>query len=195
MIDVFNEVETRPTGLVHESTFQQIKKMYLVDPEKAGELAISAIELILTDQISSDDVMIDMLLTPAQIVNDNNVSKYEMKMENSKQKKIRDMKLVEIAEMMRQGLKQKEIAQKIGTTQQNISYRVGVIRTQYPDLLLPQGAETANDTNDTNDTNGTNLYKNKICTNGTNDTNKNVCTKEVFVKNEDGQEAAQSFRF
>jgi transcriptional regulator len=60
-----------------------------------------------------------------------------MKMENSKQKKIRDMKLVEIAEMMKQGLKQKEIAQKIGTTQQNISYRVGVIRAQYPDLLLP----------------------------------------------------------
>lgn len=189
MIDVFNEVEIRPTGVVHESTFQQIKKMYLVDPEKAGELAISAIELILTDQISSDDVMIDMLLTPAQIVNDNNVSKYEMKMENSKQKKIRDMKLVEIAEMMKQGLKQKEIAQRIGTTQQNISYRVGVIRTQYPDLLLPQGTETANDTN------GTNLYKNKICTNGTNDTNKNFCTKEVFVKSEDSQEAAQSFRF
>ena len=194
MIDFFNEVEIRPTGVVHESTFQQIKKMYLVDPERAGELAISAIELILTDQISSDDVMIDMLLTPAQIVNDNNVFKYEMKMENSKQKKIRDMKLVEIAEMMKQGLKQKEIAQKIGTTQQNISYRVGVIRAQYPDLLLPQGAETA-DTNENVCTNDTNLYKNKICTNGTNDTNENVCTKEVFVKNEDGQKVAQSFRF
>lgn len=194
MIDIFNEVETRPTGLVHESTFQQIKKMYLVDPALAGELAISAIELILTDQISSDDVMIDMLLTPAQIVNDNNVSKYEMKMENSKQKKIRDMKLVEIAEMMKKGMKQKEIAEKVGTTQQNISYRVGVIRTQYPDLLLPQGSETA-DTNENVCTNGTNLYKNKICTNGTNDTNENVCTKEVFVKDKDDQNAAQSFRF
>ena len=36
--------------------------MHAVDPVKAGELAVSAIELVLTGEMSSDDVMIDMLL-------------------------------------------------------------------------------------------------------------------------------------
>ena len=84
MIELFNEVEVRGSGVVYSSTFEQIKKMYGVDPEKAGELAISAIELVLTGQISSDDVMVDMLLAPARIINDGNVAKYEMKKENSK---------------------------------------------------------------------------------------------------------------
>lgn len=146
MIEYFNDAEMRNSGVIYSSTFEQIKKLHTVDPEKAGELAISAIELVLTGQMSSDDVMIDMMLTTIKAINDSNVQKYETRVENSRQKKIREMKLAEIAELLRAGWKQREIGEKLGLSQQNISYRVGVIRAQYPELLQPQSTETAQTT-------------------------------------------------
>lgn len=104
------------------------------------------------------------------------------------------MKLAEIADLLRAGWKQREIGEKLGMSQQNVSYRIGVIRSSYPELLQPEGTETAykqneilqtdlqtvqtaqkdlqtrlydKDTNDTNNfTNGTNNTKNKIGENG-----------------------------
>ena len=77
MIEYFNDVEVRSSGVIMSSVFDQIKKMHAMDPEMAGELAISAIELVLTGQFSSDDAMIDMLLAPAKVINDHNVQRYE----------------------------------------------------------------------------------------------------------------------
>jgi hypothetical protein len=48
MIEMFNEVEMRDSGIIYNSVLEQIRKLYAVDPERAGELAISAIELTLT---------------------------------------------------------------------------------------------------------------------------------------------------
>ena len=143
MIDHFNDVEVRGSGVIMSSVFEQVKKMYAMDPEMAGELAISAIELVLTDQISSDDAMIDMLLAPAKVINDHNVQRYENRKEGSKNKKIKDMKLDEIAEMLKNGMKQKEIAERLHISQQTVSYRMGLIRTQYPELMQDRGTETA----------------------------------------------------
>lgn len=135
MIEKFNDVEVRGTGVVMSSMFEQIKKMHAVDPDLAGELAISAIELVLTGQISSDDAMIDMLLAPAKVITDNNVQRYEARKEGSKSKKIKDMKLDDIAELYKQGAKQKEIAERLHLTQQTVSYRIGLIKTSYSELL------------------------------------------------------------
>ena len=143
MIECFNDVEVRSSGVIMSSVFEQVKKMYAVDPDMAGELAISAIELVLTGQISSDDAMIDMLLAPAKVINDHNVQRYENRKEGSKNKKIKDMKLDEIAEMLQNGMKQKEIAERLHISQQTVSYRMGLIRTQYPELMQQRGTETA----------------------------------------------------
>lgn len=143
MIDHFNDVEVRGSGVIMSSVFEQVKKMYAVDPDMAGELAISAIELVLTGQFSSDDAMIDMLLAPAKVINDHNVQRYENRKEGSKNKKIKDMKLDEIAEMLQKGMKQKEIAERLHISQQTVSYRMGLIRTQYPELMQDRGTETA----------------------------------------------------
>lgn len=143
MIECFNDVEVRSSGVIMSSVFDQIKKMHAMDPEMAGELAISAIELVLTGQISSDDAMIDMLLAPAKVINDHNVQRYENRKEGSKNKKIKDMKLDEIAEMLKSGMKQKEIAERLHISQQTVSYRMGLIRTQYPELMQDRGTETA----------------------------------------------------
>jgi predicted transcriptional regulator len=189
MIEMFNDVEVRNTGLIYSSTFEQIKKMYAVDPEKAGELAISAIELVLTGQISSDDIMVDMLLAPAKAINDNNVAKYESKVENSRQKKIREMKLAEIAEMYQKGFKQREIAERLHLSQQIVSYRIGVIKTTYPDLLQPEGTQTAQINSDVYK--NTNSLQKNLQTEykNTNDTKKQnsvqICEEEEFVKEDE----------
>lgn len=201
MIEMFNEVDVRGSGVIYASTFEQIKKMYAVDPEKAGELAISAIEMVLTGQISTDDYMIDMMLTTAKAVNENNVAKYESRVEGARQKKVRDLKLAEIADLLRAGWKQREIGEKLGMSQQNISYRIGVIRSSYPELLQPEVTETAQTTYKENsilqtdlqtvqtaqkdlqtrlydkDTNGTNNF-----TNNTNNTKNEIGESGVFVE-------------
>ena len=189
MIEMFNDVEVRNTGLIYSSTFEQIKKMYAVDPEKAGELAISAIELVLTGQISSDDIMVDMLLAPAKAINDNNVAKYESKVENSRQKKIREMKLAEIAEMYQKGFKQREIAERLHLSQQIVSYRIGVIKTTYPDLPQPEGTQAAQINSDVYK--NTNSLQKNLQTEykNTNDTKKQnsvqICEEEEFVKEDE----------
>lgn len=213
MIEMFNEVDVRGSGVIYASTFEQIKKMYAVDPEKAGELAISAIEMVLTGQISTDDYMIDMMLTTAKAVNENNVAKYESRVEGARQKKVRDLKLAEIADLLRAGWKQREIGEKLGMSQQNISYRIGVIRSSYPELLLPEVTETAQTTYKQNeilqtdlqtvqtaqkdlqtrlydkDTNGTNNF-----TNNTNNTKNEIGESGVFVEKfvKDGETKAEA---
>lgn len=186
MIEKFNEVEVRNSGVVYNSVFEQIKKMYAVDPEMAGELAISAIELILTDQISSDEPMIDMLLTPAKVINEGNVFKYEMKKQASKDKKVREQKLEEIADLFyNKGARQREIAERLGLTQQTVSYRLGIIRTKHPELIPREGNETA--TLPKNECLPKNLQTNLDVYQNTKNTKNEVLVnqsdKEMFVKN------------
>ena len=65
-------------------------------------------------------------------------------------------------------MRQREIAERLGLTQQIVSYRLGVIRSTYPELLqkdllnlqtnLPNNYKNTNDTKVTKNT--------KICTDG-----------------------------
>lgn len=135
MIEQFKDNEMRSSGLIYDSVFEQIKQLYAVDPEQAGELAIAAIELVLTGDISTDDYMISMMLTPMKRINEINVAKYETKVENQRQKKIQEMKLDKIAELVAAGFKQREIGERLGMSQQIVSYRVGLIKKNYPELL------------------------------------------------------------
>ena len=188
MIEMFNDVETRPSGVVYNSTFEQIKKMYAVDPEAAGELAISAIELILTDQISSDNPMIDMLLVPAKVINNNNVDKYEQKKRKEKEKKIKEMRLDEIADLFYvKKAKQREIGETLNIPQQTVSYRLTLIRTKYPDLIPHTGEETAQTILPKNEYLPKNLPMDLDDYQNTNDTKKEILVnqqdKEMFVKN------------
>ncbi len=135
MINEFNDVEVRTSGLIYNSTFEQIKKLYMLNPEQAGELAIAAIELVLTGQISSDDPLIELMLEPTKKINEKNIEKYEHKVESGKAKKIHDQKLDQIADLIQRGYKQKDVAERLGLTQQIVSYRWSVIKANYPELL------------------------------------------------------------
>ena len=135
MIEMFKDNEMRNSGVIYSSILEQIKQLYAVDPEQAGELAIAAIELVLTGDISTDDYMISMMLTPMRRLTEINVAKYETKVENQRQKKIQEMKLDKIAELVAAGFKQREIGERLGMSQQIVSYRVGLIKKNYPELL------------------------------------------------------------
>lgn len=145
MIEKFNEVEIRDSGIIYNSALAQIKKMYAIDPVKAGELAIAAIEMVLTGQISSDDPMIDMMLEPLLVVRNKNAHDYDQKKQANKNKKATDMKLKEISELYLQGFSQKAIGERLGISQQTVSYRLNSIKADYPELL--QKESLVNDEN------------------------------------------------
>lgn len=68
------------------------------------------------------------------------------------------------------GLRQREIADKLGLTQQTVSYRLGVIRSSYPELLQKTDILPKNLPNVYQNTKDTKLTKNtKFCTVCTND--------------------------
>lgn len=135
MIKEFKNNEPRKSGIVYRSMFEQIKKMHATDPALAGELAISAIELILTDEYSSDNMMIDMALIPAKVVNDGNVDKFNDKMERDRARQIESLKLEQISTLLGQGYTQGQIGKLIGVSQQTVSKRVQLIKKDYPELM------------------------------------------------------------
>ena len=135
MINHFKDTEMKNSGVIYNSTMEQIKTLYEENPELAGELAISAIELVLTGDISSTNFIIKAMLEPTKKINMANQDKYERKVENTKNKTIIDQKLDQIADLYNKGMKQKQIGEKLGLSQQVVSYRLGVIRTKYPELL------------------------------------------------------------
>jgi hypothetical protein len=193
MIEQFNDIEMRDSGIIYNSVLEQIKKLYIVDPEKAGELAISAIELTLTGQISSDDMIVELMLEPTKISVGKNHAKYDQKVESSRHKKIVEQKLDQIAELSDMGMRQREIAERLGLTQQTVSYRLGVIRSTYPELLQKNDILPKNLPNIYQNTKDTKLTKNtKFCTVGTND---DVCKIGEVNKNADEESWKNEFSF
>ena len=86
--------------------------------------------------------MISLMLEPMRKINENNQAKYETKVEGAKAKKMTDMKLDKIAEMVNMGRKQREIGEALGMSQQTVSYRIGLIKTSYPELLTGKPQNT-----------------------------------------------------
>lgn len=191
MIQNFKDTEIRKSGLIYNSVLEQIKKMYPSDPIKAGELAISAIELVLTGEMSSDDLMIDIALQALSIQRDRDEDNYNKKEQMAKIKKIEDMKLDKIAELYSQKISQKRIGEMLNISQQTVSYRINIIKEKYPELLPNDNKQITKNTKSTNEilVKNSNNYQNTKITKdtkvGTNcEVSKFVQMKE-FSKNEE----------
>lgn len=136
MIDNFKDNPMRDSAVIYKSVFEQIKKLYSKDPEKAGELAIAAIELSLTGDISSEDFYIDLMLQDTKYLVAKNKERYDRKIEAKRQKAFEEGCYADIANLFLAGMSQKEIGEALGgIPQQTISYRLKVIREEYPELL------------------------------------------------------------
>ena len=131
----FKDLDYRDKAIIYHTTLDQIKKVYEKNPQQAGELAIAAIEVALAGEHSSDDYMIDVILEQAKYLSTKNKESYEKTVDAKKEKRITELQLREIVELMNQGFNQTQIGAKLGTTKQNISKRVGIMRTSFPELL------------------------------------------------------------
>lgn len=136
MIQEMKNSEIRDSGVMYSSTLQQIRQLYNISPEKAGEFAISAIELLLTGEISSDDAMIEVMLTPINVINKRTQHNYDMTCERNKKSQYEDGKFELIAELINQGKTQTAVAKELGVSQQTVSKRLKIIKNEYPQLLL-----------------------------------------------------------
>ena len=136
MISKFNDVDVRDSALIYQSSLEQIKILYeRGQKELAGELAICICEVALTGQHSSDDFMIDALLSSLKVVSEKNKEKYDSRREAQRQKKIKEQRLDEIAALLNAGLRQSQVAAKLSLTKQTVSNRVKKINAEYPELL------------------------------------------------------------
>lgn len=135
MIPYFKDNEVRDTAIIYSSVLDQIKMVYEDNPELAGEIAISAIELVLTGDMSTNNTMIKMSLAATKCIADKNKEKYDRVLEAKRAKVIADGKLDVIAEMAAAGINQKQIGEKLGISQQAVSKKLALIRKEYPELL------------------------------------------------------------
>lgn len=143
MIKEFNEVKIHDSGIIYQSVFEQIKKLHEKEPERAGELAISAIEMVLTGQVSTDDYLLEIMLETSKVVSEKKREQYEKKKEGKATKRIEELKLAEIANLWNCGKTQGEIGKELGLTQQAVSYRLNIIRNKYAELLEQKSGEAS----------------------------------------------------
>lgn len=135
MIKEFKSLPMRESGIVYDYVLEQIEDCYVENPQLAGELAISAIELILTGEVSTSDPSIKIMLKPLEKKRNMDESNWNKKVAQQKDKKIVEQKLDQIAELYNQGMKQRDISVRLGISQQMISYRLNVIKALYPEML------------------------------------------------------------
>ena len=136
MIANLKDTPMRTSGVIYQSSLQQLRMLLPKDPQLAGELAISIIELTLTGEMSSDNLTIQLATENLRNVIKNNQEKYDKTKETKRQSKIQEYKLDIIADFLKQGKSQSEIAKLLGLNKQTISYRINnMIKTNYPELL------------------------------------------------------------
>ena len=135
MIEKFNNVEMRETAIIYSSNLEQIKEYYSIDPDSAGELAISIIEVALTGQMSTTNPIVKMALANYKDVAGKNKVKYDKRVEAKKEARIEKLQLRPIAKMYLEGMSQKAIAKALGKGESTISDNLKIIRSDFPELL------------------------------------------------------------
>ena len=131
----FKDLEYRDSAIVYRTTLEQIKKIYDKNPQQAGELAIAAIEVALAGEHSSDDYLVDVILEQAKFLSTKNKESHQKAVDAKKEARAEKLQLKEIADLLEKGWSQTRIAGQLGTSKQNVSKRVDIIRKEYPELL------------------------------------------------------------
>lgn len=182
MIANLKDTPMRTSGVIYQSALQQLRMLFPKDPQLAGELAISIIELTLTGEISSDDLTIQLATENLRNVVKNNQEKYDKTKETKRQSKIQEYKLDTIADLLKKGKSQSDIAKLLGVNKQTISYRINnMIKPNYPELLFDVGDESNEKflTNSSNESNEIFDFS-SIGSKKSDETNKNFLTDDDY---------------
>ena len=134
MITDFNLEACRDSAVIYSSVLEQVKMVYDSDPTLAGELAIAAIQTVICGESKSDNGMVNAMLTPLKQASDKNYQRYKKTCESKRAAKIKDLRLDEIAELKNEGKTTREIEEELGIPKSTVSYRIGIIEADYPEL-------------------------------------------------------------
>lgn len=134
MITDFNLDACRDSAVIYSSVLEQVKMVYDSDPTLAGELAIAAIQTVICGESKSDNGMVNAMLTPLKQASDKNFQRYKRTCESKRAAKIKDLRLDEIAELKNEGKTTREIEEELGIPKSTVSYRIGIIEADYPEL-------------------------------------------------------------
>lgn len=138
MIADFDLEACRDSAVIYSSVLEQVEMLYEDDTELAGEFAIAAIQTVLSGETTTDNKMIRVMLKQLQQSARKNQERYESSKESKREYKAKDLRLDEIAELTSKGLSVREIEQELGIPKSTVSYRLGVIKKDYPELLLDE---------------------------------------------------------
>ena len=176
MKSALKETKYRDSGLVFGSSLNMIRKAYEEDPVFAGELAISIIELTLTDEISTNDFNIGLALETLKPIISKHRERYDKKVESEKNYKRIKLSLDEIAELLSKGERQKDIADKLHISQQAVSKRIATMKMEYPEILVDYNIYNCNNEYNTNDNDNDIINENN---NDNANANKKVTTNGI----------------
>lgn len=135
MITDFNLDACRDSAVIYSSVLEQIEMLYEDDTELAGEFAIAAIQTVLSGDTTTDNKMIKVMLKQLQQSALKNQERYELSRESKREYKAKDLRLDEIAELVNEGMSVREIEQQLDIPKSTVSYRFGIIKKDYPELL------------------------------------------------------------
>ena len=135
MITDFRLDVCRDSAVIYSSVLEQIEMLYEDDTELAGEFAIAAIQTVLSGETTTDNKMIRVMLKQLQQSARKNQERYESSKESKREYRAKDLRLNEIAELANEGLSIREIEQELDIPKSTVSYRLGIIKSDYPELL------------------------------------------------------------
>ena len=133
MIKEFKNNEVRESGVINRGMFEQVKMLYLQDPAKGGELAVSLMEHVLTGDHSSDDFMVGFAIANHKEIISKNQAKWDAKKETKHDAKAEELRPV--VQMHCQGLTQAAIAKQLKIAQSTVSKRLSQARIDFPELF------------------------------------------------------------
>lgn len=136
MIKEIKNSQARPSGVIYESTWEQIKKLHNKNPDLAYELAFSIVEQTLTGDISSDDLTIQLICDGLKPINQKAQQKYDIQVKNKRESKCESLQLQKIIELVNMGKTQEEIGKILGVSRQTINNRIRIINEEFPELKI-----------------------------------------------------------
>lgn len=131
-----NKINLRDSGVVYRSVVEKVLKLYSTNKDLGGELAVAVLQMCLSETTTSDNPMIELLLSEYKVTTERDHKRHDDVVRSRRDSRRQDLQLDTIAELyFVQRLTQRQIAEQLDTTQQNISKRLKTIKSDYPELI------------------------------------------------------------